>query len=190
MKLYSYVWLLNHPHSLSLEWTASAALFTAPVWWHLYVVQRICWEAQPCSLSLWRCQGERHTCNVHKGVSAAVCVSVCENLPYHVFEHNLSNILYSNCTAVCIHSCRHVCFCQDDTTSVQLCAGRESAVCACVRARKLQSTVCPSKLWSLHSCFGFLNCIVSVFKMFLLEVLTPTFYINHHYYMFYNHTRK
>lgn len=54
--LHSFGW---GPESISLlEQKASCELFTAPVWWHLYVVRRIVWEAQLRSLSLWRRQGE------------------------------------------------------------------------------------------------------------------------------------
>lgn len=115
-------------------------------------------------------RGKTHTdmyCT-HRGFSvlltAAVCVCVCVNHPCHVFKHNLSYILYSNCAAVCIHFCRHIYFCRHDIQCVQLCAGRESTVSVCVSVCHLQCSACLSKMWSLHSCFEFQNCFFSAFE--------------------------
>ena len=189
-------------------------LFTAPVWWHLYVVQRICWEAQPCSLSLWRHQEEDTHTDTHthththvlyteefQCIADSCLVCVCTN---HVVF--LSLICHTCCTVmlpfVCIHSCGPYLFlptwhtmcaivCREEEGGGVICVGVlylcVSSVTMQPHSISVQVVVTSQLFWISVSVLSQLSeCLSWIFFFFLLH---PFFYRNHCY-KSYNHTRK
>lgn len=88
------------------------------------MVQRICWEAQQCSVSLWRCQRENTTaCDV----DSCVCVCVCLCTTHVTF---LSIICHTYCTVIVLLS-------ELIPTGIFIFANMTHNVCSCVLGSQL-----------------------------------------------------
>ncbi len=184
------LWLLNLPHSSSLEWKTSPELFTAPVWWHLYGAENLLGGTAVFTFLMEMSERKHthtHTHTVHREVSVhcrqllcvCVCVCVCEP-PMSCF---LSLICHTYCTVIVLLSafipagiyvvlptwhtmCAIVCWEGVNRVSVCIC------VSVTMSSVSVQIVVTLQLVWIFSALSQLSEWLPSIFT-------TPIFYRNH-----------